>query len=119
MRWHLLMMLLMPILACAQLPEPGTPGAPAESRYCGEPARDSNGRIKRDRAVLRRFASVWACPSTGEHSASCPGWHIDHVIPLAVGGCDMGHNLQWLPTEIKNCADDACKDRWERRVYLP
>lgn len=107
--------------ADAKLPEPGTPEAPADSRYCGEPARDGNGRIKRSQAVLRQFAKVWACPSTGDNHPSCPGWHIDHVIPLAVGGCDMGHNLQWMPVEIKLCVPSAPgnKDCWEREVYAP
>jgi len=102
--------------ALAQLPAPGMPGAPNDPRYCGEPARDAAGRIKRSRAVLRQFAQVFPCPATLEPVASCPGWAIDHVIPLAAGGCDAPTNLQWLPDGIKSCAGAACKDRWER-VY--
>lgn len=103
-------------LAQAQLPAPGEPGAINDPRYCGEPARTADGRIKRDRHVLRQFALVFPCPSTLEPRPSCPGWAIDHVIPLAVGGCDAPINLQWLPDAIKSCAGDTCKDRWER-VY--
>lgn len=33
------------------------------------------------------------------------------------GGCDTVIVAQWLPIEIKTCADDFCKDRWERVVY--
>jgi HNH endonuclease. len=64
---------------------------------------------------------VWPCPSTGSYIPSCPGWHIDHVIPLYRGGCDLGHNLQWLPVEIKLCHHDqpANKDCWEGEVYAP
>ena len=90
---------------------------PADPRYCGAPARDEDGRIHRSEAAKRAFAKLYACPATGKHSASCPGWAIDHVVPLACGGCDSPANMQWLPNEIKRCADDACKDRWERTVY--
>lgn len=103
-------------LASAQLPSPGEPGAIDDPRYCGEPARTPDGRIKRDRLALRRFASVFPCPSTLEARPSCPGWAIDHVIPLAAGGCDVPINMQWLPDTIKSCGAPDCKDRWER-VY--
>lgn len=79
--------------------------------------RDSNGRIIRDQKVLRDFARLYPCPSTGKHTVSCPGFAIDHVIPLSCGGSDSVINLQWLPIEIKSCNKPYCKDRWERRVY--
>lgn len=106
--------LLVPLFALAQLPAPGQPGAINDPRYCGEPARDANGVIKRNRAVLRAFAKVFPCPSTLQPAPSCPGWAIDHTIPLASGGCDSPANLTWLPDAIKRCAEPACKDRWER-----
>lgn len=96
--------------ALAALPEPGTPGAPVDARYCGEPARDAQGRIKRSAAERARFVAAWPKPQTGE-------WHVDHVIPLANGGCDLPFNMQWLPIDIKNCPGEFCKDRWERKVY--
>jgi len=104
-------------LVIASLPFPGQPGAINDPRYCGEPARDSNGRIIRSRAVLNEFAKVFPCPSTLSPISSCPGWHIDHVIPLASGGCDTKVNLQWLPVQIKSCSLPACKDRWERNYH--
>ena len=103
--------------ARAVLPAPGEPGAIADARYCGEPARTPAGRIKRSQAVLARFAQVFPCPTTLEPAPSCPGWQIDHVIPLASGGCDSPENLQWLPITIKTCPDDDCKDRWERTYH--
>lgn len=114
------LILLIAVAACsafAQLPAPGDPAAPNDPRYCGEPERTADGRIKRDRAVLRAFATVFPCPSTMEARPSCPGWAIDHVIPLASGGCDSVINLQWLPDSIKSCPDDHCKDRWERTYH--
>lgn len=80
-----------------------------ETRYC-------NGD-KRDSAVVAAFKSIHPCPVTGLSTGACPGWSVDHVIPLAVGGCDSVSNLQWLPNEIKSCAGTVCKDRWERKVY--
>ena len=101
----------------AVLPAPGSVGAVDDSRYCGEPARTPDGRIKRSRAVLRAFAKVFPCPETLEPMPSCPGWSVDHVLPLADGGCDAAINLQWLPDSIKSCAGAQCKDRWERLYH--
>jgi hypothetical protein len=89
-----------------------------ETRYCGEPERyAAGGGIKRSSAVLKAFRKIHPCPATGLTTGACPGWAIDHVIPLAVGGCDAVSNLQWLPHQIKSSGDDAAKDRWERKVY--
>lgn len=90
-----------------------------ETRYCTiEPLRTESGEILRRYDVLQAFRKVHPCPATGLRNGPCRGWNIDHVIPLAVGGCDSVSNLQWLPVEIKRCAGELCKDRWERRVYL-
>ena len=109
------------LLACtsafAQLPTPGAQGSINDPRYCGEPARTSAGLIKRNRAVLRQFAKVFPCPATLKPVPSCPGWEIDHTIPLASGGCDAIHNLTWLPDKIKTCPGYLCKDSWERTYH--
>lgn len=89
-----------------------------ETRYCGpEIRRDADGSIARRTDVLRAFRDLYPCPATGQTRGACPGWNIDHPIPLACGGCDAVSNLQWLPVEIKRCGSDKCKDRWERTVY--
>lgn len=88
-----------------------------DPRYGGPPARDAHGNIKRSRQVLRDFQKLYPCPSTGKTTGACPGWHLDHVVPLVCGGRDAIENLQWLPVEIKRCAGTVCKDRFERRVY--
>lgn len=87
-----------------------------EYRYCGEPRRDKDGKIFRRDDVLAAFKKQYACPSNGKMSGSCQGWAIDHVIPLACGGCDAIINLQWLPNDIKSKAVTG-KDRFERTVY--
>ena len=85
-------------------------------RFCGAPLRDSHNHIIRYTTVLNHFKKLWPCPSTGLTSGPCPGWAIDHVIPLSCGGCDDIINLQWLPDSQKSCAGN-CKDRWERKIY--
>jgi len=41
-----------------------------------------------------------------------PGWIVDHVIPLARGGCDCPENMMWQTREAA-----ACKDRFE--LWVP
>ena len=81
-----------------------------ETRYCGAPDRNADGSIKRSSTVRKAFEKLHPLPSTYSRA----DWQIDHVIPLAIGGCDAVRNLQWLPVSIKTCASDYCKDRWER-----
>lgn len=89
-----------------------------DPRYCGAIHREHDGRIERSRTVLRRFARIHPCPATLQPATSCPGWAIDHVIPLRAGGCDAVVNLQWLPDSIKSCSRPDCKDRWERTYHV-
>lgn len=107
MKWMFSVVLLL----CSAVQAGGDP------RYCGPPQRSADGTICRSEKAKRQFAGLYACPATGKHSTSCPGWQIDHVIPLVDGGCDSVVNMQWLPAGIKTCAGAVCKDRWERNVY--
>lgn len=70
---------------------------PVDPRYCGQPARDTDGRISRSTQVLAEFQRLHPCPSTGKTFGICPGWSKDHIIPLVCGGCDAVGNLQWPP----------------------
>lgn len=89
-----------------------------ETRYCvATPVRASDGRILRRTDVLLAYRKLYPCPSTGKTTGACPGWNIDHTIPLVCGGCDAVSNLTWLPVEIKRCGERYCKDRWEQQVY--
>ena len=84
-----------------------------EFRYCGEPDRYPSGRIKRSSTLVRLFIKMYPLPEHLNRS----DWSVDHVIPLANGGCDAIINLQWLPNSIKRTSDDDNKDRWERKIY--
>ena len=110
------------LLACtsafAQLPTPGAQGSINDPRYCGEPARTSAGAIKRDRAVLRAFRKVFPCPATLQPGA-CPGWQLNHQLPLAAGGCDAVANLWWQPVATKVCRKEVPwnTDCWELKYH--
>lgn len=89
----------------------------AETRYCGEPKRDANNRLIRSQAVVDAFKKAHPCPSTRSTTGACKGWAVNHVIPLACGGCDSVSNMQWLPVVIKSGWQDWSVDRYERKVY--
>lgn len=50
------------------------------------------------RSYKERSAFVRAnpCPSKIVHSKNtCPGYVVDHIIPLCAGGADKTYNMQW------------------------
>ncbi len=88
-----------------------------DSRYVTEIKRDANGNIIRRADVIAAFKRIHPCPSTMQAAGACPGWQINHVIPLACFGIDAVSNLSWQPTVIKICWQDWCQDRFERKIY--
>jgi 5-methylcytosine-specific restriction endonuclease McrA len=58
---------------------------------------------------MRDFKRTHSCPATGKTSASaaCPGWQIDHVVPLKCGGADAPANMQWLTIADHNAKTKA------------
>lgn len=48
------------------------------------------------------------CPSTGKTAGACPGYVVDHVVPLERGAVDDPSNMQWQTLE-----DAKAKDRVE------
>jgi len=98
------------------LSTPAWAGKYDDPRYAQCIQRDSHGRIKRNRYLIKKFKELYPCTDRMLKIAPCNKWHVDHVIPLAVGGKDAMVNLQYLPTKLKACKG-YCKDRWERKVY--
>ena len=56
-------------------------------------------RIHRSAAEVMAFKRENACPSTGLRRGKCPGFQVDHTIPLCMGGPDTRQNMAWLSIE--------------------
>ncbi|APW37625.1 HNH endonuclease [Rhodoferax koreense] len=55
--------------------------------------------LPRDRAEVRAFIKEHPCPATGRTRGACPGYQVDHTIPLCAGGPDKRENMFWLSVE--------------------
>ena len=56
------------------------------------------------------FKRAMPCPANGHKTGACPGWIVDHVVPLCAGGADKPANMQW-----QTVADAKLKDKIERK----
>jgi len=81
-------------------PSPATAAANSSASATTTTAinRDSNGHIERSAVAKNEFQSKGACP----------GYVIDHISPLKMGGPDNKSNMQWQTTE-----DAKAKDKVE------
>ena len=61
------------------------------------PARASE--IVRDPGQVTAFKRGHPCPATGRSGGACPGWVVDHMLPLSCGGADLPSNMQWQTKE--------------------
>jgi hypothetical protein len=90
----------------------GKATAPSKSKnpkvYCASCERDSRGKIRRSETATRAFRKNHPCPATRKTAGACPGYVIDHVVPLKRGGADDPRNMQWQTT-----AEAKAKDRVE------
>jgi 5-methylcytosine-specific restriction endonuclease McrA len=66
---------------------------------CGYRLRDWRGRYIRCSAARAAFERDHPCPSTGEPRGACPGYVVDHIMPLKRGGADLPSNMQWQTLE--------------------
>jgi hypothetical protein len=72
--------------------------------------RDAFERRERSSAMRSAFQHRSPCPSTGYATGACPGYVIDHVVPLCANGADLPSNMQW-----QTVADAKRKDGVERK----
>jgi len=72
---------------------------------CGYRLRDWRGRYIRCSAARAAFERDHPCPSTGQPSGACPGYVVDHIVPLKRGGADLPGNMQWQTLEEAKAKD--------------
>lgn len=63
----------------------------------------------RSAAARGAFVKAHPCPATGK-AGRCPGYVVDHIVPLCAGGADASSNMQW-----QTVAEAKVKDRLERQ----
>jgi hypothetical protein len=63
----------------------------------------------RSSSARAAFQRLHPCPSTHEPKGACPGYVVDHVIPLMCGGLDSPSNMQW-----QTVVDARAKDKTEK-----
>lgn len=66
--------------------------------------RDKRGQVVRSRSRRNLYQMATGWPK------GRPGYHVDHVVPLACGGCDVPSNMVWVRADLKRK-----KDAVERR----
>jgi len=71
-------------------------------------------KTKRSRSVRAHFQQSHPCPSTGKKTGACPGWVVDHKIPLCAGGADAVGNLQWQSVEAAKQKDKLEREQCRR-----
>lgn len=71
----------------------------------------SDAKIKRSTAAKHAFQRQTPCPATYKPTGKCPGYIIDHIVPLCADGADAPSNMQW-----QTVADAKIKDREEWRM---
>lgn len=100
------------VLGIIMLCRPVEAGPLDETRCCVTPARNADGAIKRSSSVVAAFKRIWPCPSTHLPAGPCPGYKINHAIPLACGGKDEVSNLIWMRDDAKKI-----QDSYERIIF--
>lgn len=66
------------------------------------------GSIARDQSQVREFRKTHPCPATGKTAGACPGYVVDHILPLCAGAPDKPGNMQW-----QALAESRIKDKRE------
>ena len=68
----------------------------------------AEAKTPRNTAARNAFIRQHPCPATGQANGPCPGYVVDHIVPLKRGGSDTPVNMQWQTKE-----EAKAKDKWE------
>lgn len=72
--------------------------------------------LPRSQAARAEFVNANPCPTTGKTRGACPGYVVDHIVPLCAGGLDHHTNMQWQTVEDAKVKDrDELKQCMKRR----
>jgi hypothetical protein len=64
-----------------------------------------DAKIPRSGKARKEFQKQNPCPATGKTTGRCPGYVIDHIVPLKRGGQDGPANMQWQTKEAAGKKD--------------
>src|ERR1019366_6733268 len=67
--------------------------------------RTPSGRIRRNSQARHAFQELHPCPATGSTAGPCPGYVVDHIMPLKRGGADSPENMQWQTRDEAKAKD--------------
>ena len=73
-------------------------------------APTADAKHPRSASAKHQFRKAYPCPTNTNTRGKCPGYVIDHIVPLCAGGADSPTNLQWQTVH-----DARVKDREEVR----
>ncbi len=59
----------------------------------------------RSTTARARFQRANPCPATGKRTGACPGYVVDHKVPIKRGGPDSPDNMQWQTREAAKAKD--------------
>ncbi len=81
------------------------PGVGTTQRTKAPTVPHYSNTTKRDTAARDSFMKGHPCPATGKSSGACPGYVVDHVVPLKRGGPDAPSNMQWQTSAAAKAKD--------------
>src|SRR5947209_2474775 len=84
-----------PIHAGGDSPRAGCRSEARDQAAAQRKASNPAAKATRSSFARRQFQREHPCPATGKATGACPGYVVDHIVPLKRGGADSPENMQW------------------------